>query len=88
MSAPQIVMYCKSWCPYCSSARALLTAKGVSFEEIDIEARPEQREAMIRRSGRRTVPQIFFGARHIGGSDDLRELDSAGGLEPLLQSQG
>jgi glutaredoxin 3 len=81
-------MYCKSWCPYCSSARALLTAKGVSFEEIDIEARPEQREAMIRRSGRRTVPQIFFGERHIGGSDDLHELDSAGGLDPLLQSQG
>ena len=88
MSAPHVVVYSKSWCPYCASARALLTAKGVSFEEIDVEARPEQREEMIRRSGRRTVPQIFIGERHIGGSDDLHALDSAGGLDPLLQSQG
>jgi len=86
MGAPHIVMYCKSWCPYCSSARALLSAKGVSFQDIDIEAQPEQREEMIRRSGRRTVPQIFIGERHIGGSDELHELDRAGGLDPLLQA--
>ena len=86
MGAPQIVMYCKSWCPYCDSARALLNAKGVSFQDINIEAQPEQREEMIRRSGRRTVPQIFIGERHIGGSDDLHELDRAGGLDPLLQA--
>ena len=64
----------------------MLARKGVSFEEIDIEARPEQREEMIRRSGRRTVPQIFIGERHIGGSDDLQALDAAGGLDPLLRA--
>jgi glutaredoxin 3 len=85
MSAPHIQVYCKSWCPYCASALALLTSKGVTFEEIDIEAHPEQREEMIRRSGRRTVPQIFIGERHIGGSDDMHELDAAGGLDPLLR---
>jgi glutaredoxin 3 len=84
MSAPQIVMYTKSWCPYCERARALLKSKGVAFTEIDIESQPEQREEMVRRSGRRTVPQIFIGIRHIGGSDDIHELDAAGGLDPLL----
>jgi glutaredoxin 3 len=77
-------MYTKSWCPYCERARALLKAKGVAFSEIDIESQPEQREEMIRRSGRRTVPQIFIGTRYIGGSDDIHELDAAGGLDPLL----
>jgi glutaredoxin 3 len=81
-------MYCKRWCPYCHSALALLSAKGVSVQEIDIEAQPEQRREMLRRAGRSTVPQIFIGERHIGGSDDLHELDAAGGLDPLLQSQG
>jgi glutaredoxin 3 len=57
----------------------------VTFTEIDIESQPEQREEMVRRSGRRTVPQIFIGTRHIGGSDDIHELDAAGGLDPLLQ---
>ena len=71
-----------------ASARArCFAAKGVAFQEIDIEAQPEQREEMIRRSGRRTVPQIFIGERHIGGSDELHELDAAGGLDPLLQQR-
>jgi len=83
-TAPPVVMYCKSWCPYCTRARALLKSKGVEFQEIDIEAQPEHRDEMIRRSGRTTVPQIFVGARHIGGSDDIHELDAAGGLDPLL----
>ena len=74
-------------------ARRLLESKGVPFEEIDVEAQPEQREEMIRRSGRRTVPQIFIGERHIGGCDDLHALDAEGRLDPLLaptnpQSQG
>jgi glutaredoxin 3 len=84
MSAPAILMYSTPWCPYCDRARALLTRKGVPFQEIDVEAQPEQRMEMIRRSGRRTVPQIFIGERHIGGSDDMHELDAAGGLDPLL----
>jgi glutaredoxin 3 len=84
MSKPQVVMYTKSWCPYCERARALLKAKGVSFQEIDIESQPQLREEMVRRSGRRTVPQIFVGEHCVGGSDDLHELDAAGGLDPLL----
>ncbi|HEV7985891.1 MAG TPA: glutaredoxin domain-containing protein, partial [Steroidobacteraceae bacterium] len=61
MAAPLVVVYLKSWCPYCASARALLQSKNVSVREIDVEALPEQREEMIRRSGRRSVPQIFIG---------------------------
>jgi glutaredoxin 3 len=77
-------MYTKSWCPYCVRARALLQAKGVSPEEIDIEDHPERRNEMIQRSARRTVPQIFIGERHIGGSDDLHALNAAGALDALL----
>jgi glutaredoxin 3 len=84
MPAPTVIMYTKSWCPYCERARGLLKSKNVAFTEVDVESQPEQREEMIRRSGRRTVPQIFIGTRHIGGSDDLHELDAAGGLDPLL----
>jgi glutaredoxin 3 len=84
MADEPVVMYAKSWCPYCERARALLTSKGVPFSEIDIEAQPEQREDMIRRCGQYTVPQIFIGERHIGGSDDLHGLDAAGGLDALL----
>ncbi|HEX4376603.1 MAG TPA: glutaredoxin 3 [Steroidobacteraceae bacterium] len=86
MSTPQVLMFVKSWCPYCDSARALLKSKGVAFEEIDIESQPAQREEMVRRSGRRTVPQIFIGSRHVGGCDDLHELNAAGELDPLLRS--
>jgi glutaredoxin 3 len=77
-------MYTKSWCPYCVRARALLQAKGVSIDEIDIEEHPDKRDEMIQRSARRTVPQIFIGDRHIGGSDDLHALNAAGGLDALL----
>ncbi len=77
-------MYATSWCPYCEAARQLLRSKGASFEEISIETDPAQREIMIRRSGQRTVPQIFIDGVHIGGSDDLHALDAAGGLDPLL----
>lgn len=84
-TTPPILVYSKSWCPYCERARALLRHKGVSFEEIDIEEHPERRDEMIRRSGRRTVPQIFIGERHVGGSDDLFGLDAAGALDRLLQ---
>jgi len=84
MAAPRIEMYTTSWCPYCERARALLQARHAAFEEISIEAEPAQREEMIRRSGRRTVPQIFIDGQHIGGCDDLHALDAAGGLEALL----
>lgn len=82
MSAPKVVMYAAGWCPYCARARKLLAGKGVAFEEIDVDA--TGREEMIRRSGRSTVPQIFIGDTHVGGSDDLHALDAAGKLDTLL----
>jgi glutaredoxin 3 len=87
MSDAPVLMYVSSWCPYCTRARELLRRKGVSIEEIDIDAQPEARAEMIRRSGRRTVPQIFIGEHHVGGSDDLHELESAGGLDALLATR-
>ena len=85
VARPKIVMYATGWCPYCARARRLLGSKGVAFEEIDVEARPDAREEMVRRSGgRRTVPQIFIGDTHVGGSDDLHALDASGGLDRLL----
>ena len=62
----------------------MLAGKGATVEVIDIEARPDQRAVMIERSGRSAVPQIFIGERHIGGCDDLHDLDAAGGLDSLL----
>jgi glutaredoxin 3 len=77
-------MYATNWCGYCARARALLESRNVPFEEIDVDARPEARAEMMARSGRRTVPQIFIGETHVGGSDDLHDLDASGGLDPLL----
>lgn len=87
MAAPKIEMYANSWCPYCEFARTLLRRKGVPFSEISLEEQPERRAEMIHRSGRHTVPQIFIGDRHVGGSDDLYELDDAGQLDALLGGQ-
>jgi glutaredoxin 3 len=83
MSQPAVVMYTTSWCPYCSRARKLLDSKNVTIEEIDVSA-PEKRAEMQQRSGRRTVPQIFIGDHHVGGSDDLHALEEAGKLDELL----
>lgn len=82
----RIEIYTKFLCPYCTRARALLKSKGVEdVEEYDITMGGPRRAEMLERSnGRTTVPQIFIDGRHIGGSDDLAELDRAGGLEPLL----
>jgi glutaredoxin 3 len=84
MARPKIEMYANSWCPYCEYARTLLRRKGADFEEISLEAEPERRAEMIHRSGRHTVPQIFIGARHVGGSDEIYALDDAGELDALL----
>ena len=80
-----VEIYTKATCPYCHRAKALLTQKGVAFEEIPIDVDANKREEMIKRSGRTTVPQIFIDAQHIGGCDDLYALDSRGGLDPLLK---
>ena len=77
-------MYATGWCGFCERARALLRAKNVPFEEIDVDALPAARAEMMARSGRRTVPQIFIGETHVGGSDDLQDLEASGGLDPLL----
>jgi len=81
---PKIVMYTKNVCPYCTQAKRLLTSKGAEWSEINIEAEPSRRAEMIERSGRMTVPQIFIGATHVGGFDDLAALERAGRLDPLL----
>ncbi len=85
MAAAKVQLYATGWCPYCTRARQLLISKGVEIEEIDVDARPDAREEMIARSGRRTVPQIFINQTHVGGCDDLIALNDAGGLDPLLQ---
>jgi glutaredoxin 3 len=77
-------MYTTSWCPYCERARRLLKTKGVAFDEIDVESAPAKRAEMQQKSGRRTVPQIFIGETHVGGSDDLHALEAAGKLDALL----
>ena len=84
MSALEITMYTTGWCPFCARARALLERKGARWNEIDVEAEPKRRSEMIERSGQRTVPQIFIGGRHIGGSDELAELEQKGELDALL----
>ena len=85
MGAPKVVMYVSDWCSYCARARNLLADKGVAVEEIDVEAVPGAREEMRARSGRDTVPQIFIGESHVGGSDDLQALEEDGRLDPLLK---
>lgn len=80
----QAKVYSKSWCPYCVRAKQLLTQLGVDFEEIDVERDPAQLAEMIRASGRRTVPQIWIGATHVGGCDELFALQRAGQLAALL----
>jgi glutaredoxin 3 len=82
---PHVEIYTTRSCPYCHSAKALLNRKGVAFTEIDVTADREGRRKMVERAGGRyTVPQIFIGTVHIGGSDDLHALDDAGKLDPLL----
>lgn len=82
-----VLMYCKDTCPYCRRAEALLIERGARIEKIRIDEQPEQRAVMIERSGRSTVPQIFIGDTHVGGCDDLLDLDRAGGLVPLLTNE-
>jgi glutaredoxin 3 len=80
-----VEIYTTPFCPYCHAAKRLFQRKGVEYAEIDVSHDPELRAKMIHRAnGRRTVPQIFIGGRHVGGSDDLHALDHAGKLDPML----
>lgn len=84
-----VEIYTTRYCPYCISAKALLNRKGIDFTEIDVSGDPERRMKMVERAnGRMTVPQIFIGTTHVGGSDELHELERAGKLDPLLTTNG
>lgn len=81
----KVTMYSTGVCPYCIQAERLLTAKGATaIDKIRVDLQPEQRVAMMEKTGRRTVPQIYIGDTHVGGFDDLSALDRAGGLDTLL----
>ncbi|MBL8536329.1 MAG: glutaredoxin 3 [Hyphomonadaceae bacterium] len=82
---PDVLVYTRALCPYCTRALSLLKRKGARVTEIDATFEPAKKEEMIARSGRRTFPQIFIGETHIGGCDDLHDLDARGGLDPLLK---
>lgn len=77
-------MYFTPFCPYCQMAEQLLLSKGVDIEKIRVDLEPGRRIEMMQRSGRRTVPQIYIGQTHVGGYDDLADLERAGRLDPLL----
>jgi glutaredoxin 3 len=79
-----VKIFTTSWCPYCVRAKRLLDRKGVSYQEIDVEGDDETRMRLVQQTGRRTVPQIFIGEHHVGGSDDLHELEAQGRLDALL----
>ena len=81
----RVLMYCTASCPYCQAADRLLARKGVGeIERVRVDLEPARREEMMQRSGRRTVPQIWIGDRHIGGYDELSHLDASGELDRLL----
>ncbi|HYE26755.1 MAG TPA: glutaredoxin 3 [Allosphingosinicella sp.] len=85
----RIEIYTKFGCPYCYRAKRLLEEKGAPYEEYEINSMRGKREEMLERAnGRTTVPQIFIGGRHVGGSDDLAELERTGRLDPMLEGEG
>ncbi|HEY5896977.1 MAG TPA: glutaredoxin 3 [Burkholderiales bacterium] len=83
---PKVLMYCTAACPFCQAAERLLVEKGAKIDKVRVDLEPRRRGEMMQKSGRRTVPQIWIGERHIGGCDDLYELDREGGLDPLLKA--
>jgi len=84
----RIMMYATAICPFCVQAERLLRAKGVSdIDKVRVDLEPTRRQEMMQKTGRRTVPQIYIGALHVGGYDDLVALDRAGRLDPLLSGE-
>lgn len=79
-----VIIYCSNWCPYCTRAKQLLEKKGVAYEEISVDGKPDVRAAMAEKAGRTSVPQIWIGEQHVGGCDDLFALERAGKLDALL----
>jgi glutaredoxin 3 len=83
----EVRMYCTAICPYCFQAERLLKSKGVRIQKIFIDSMADGFGELARLTGRRTVPQIFIGDRHVGGYDDLADLEFAGKLDPLLMTK-
>jgi len=81
-----VVIYSSDWCPYCIRAKQLLAHKGVAFEEIKVDGKPELRAEMTRKAQRTSVPQIWIGDHHVGGCDELYALERAGKLDALLKA--
>ena len=81
----RVLMYITAACPFCRSAERLLLEKGARIEKVRVDLEPARRAEMVQRSGRRTVPQIWIGERHVGGCDDLYALEREGRLDPLLE---
>jgi glutaredoxin 3 len=81
-----IVLYGTRFCPFCVAARRLLSAKGVDYQDISVDQDPELKVRVMAKSGRNTVPQIWFGTVHIGGFNELQDLDRTGNLESALQA--
>ncbi len=84
----QIEIYTNGWCPFCTRAKRLLDEKGLEYREYHIDQEPGKRAEMIQRSGRLTVPQIFIGETHVGGSDELVRAENRGELDRLLEQAG
>ncbi|MGF6168255.1 glutaredoxin 3 [Pseudomonas moraviensis] len=82
----KVIVYSSDYCPYCSRAKHLLASKGVALEEIKVDGKPQLRAEMTQKAGRTSVPQIWIGAKHIGGCDDLYALERAGKLDALLKA--
>jgi glutaredoxin 3 len=84
----KVEIYTRFGCPYCTRAKSLLAGKGIDYEEIDVGMNSGLRQEMMQRAhGRHTVPQIFIDGRHVGGSDDLAELERSGRLDPMLAAE-
>ena len=88
MSGPSVTLYSTAICPYCVAAKNFLRSKGIGWNEVRIDIDPAERQRMIERARRTSVPQIFIGETHVGGYDDMMALHRAGKLEPLLAGAG
>lgn len=87
MTTPKVTLYTKENCPFCVRAKALLSRKGVTFEEVHVEGRDDLRTWLVEATGQRTVPQVFVGERSLGGYTDVAALDEEGRLDPILRGE-
>jgi glutaredoxin 3 len=84
----QVTVYVTNYCPYCDAAKRWLNGMNISYETIDVTNDPEGRMSLLKRSGMRTVPQVFVGDASVGGYQEMRALDNKGGFRPLLDTEG